>query len=81
MIYSSYNEHFTESVLFDRLRYLESDWKLLDDEHLENYLPEAEFSCNVAIKIVPKYEDMLQHDHCFNTLELFEAVEHEGRSF
>lgn len=42
-------------------------------------MPKAEYSCNVTTKLVTKYENMQEHDHFFNKLELFEAIEDEGK--
>lgn len=66
-------------MLFDRLRYLKSDWTLVNDEFLEDYLPKTEHSCSVTTKMVSSFDNMLQYDHEFSSLELFEVIEHEGK--
>lgn len=78
IVFCSCNEHFTQSVLFDNLRYLKSDWNLLDEDLLTEYLPKNEESCDVSRIRVNDFENVSGVEHRFKKFELFEVEQQKG---
>ncbi|XP_018561078.1 uncharacterized protein LOC108903390 [Anoplophora glabripennis] len=71
-------QHYSTEVLFKPLRYFKSDWLLLNDDLIGEYLPQCLQSCDVAKRTVNNNENVLGDDYTFKKFNLFESESGEG---
>ncbi|CAH1111869.1 unnamed protein product [Psylliodes chrysocephalus] len=75
-------KNYNIKSLFDDLKCDECFWNLIDDEHLEKYMPLYELSCDVVIRKVKglKSKSIFKDEIGFKKYELFEVEQQDART-